>query len=134
MSAPYWSLLSFAVAASVRAHVQRGAPTRLGPPAAAPAPAPAPDTLRSAVPPAHPARRAPNKRASRSGDHVANELNRQELNRIESGNRPAYGPPVAAAPPYAPVIPRVPAGIAVFWPYRPMPWYPPPMWYPPPSW
>jgi hypothetical protein len=31
-------------------------------------------------------RRAPNKHASRSSDRLANELNRQELNRIASGS------------------------------------------------
>src|SRR5215831_13316431 len=97
---------SFAVAASGRAQAQQGVP----PPSAPYAAAPAPDSLRPAVPPANPVRRAPNKRATRSSDRVANELNRQELNRVGSGNRPVYGPPLAAAPPYAP----------------PPPWYPPP--------
>ena len=124
---------SFAVATSGRAQVQQGAPPPSVPPAGAPAAAPPPDMLRPAVPPPHSVQRAPNKRASRSSDRVANELNRQELNRVASGNRPAYGPPVAAAPPYAPPPPWYPPPSPYPWPYRPMP-YPPPMWYPPPPW
>jgi hypothetical protein len=123
---------SFAVAASGRAQVQQGAPPS-APPANAPGSAAPPDTLRPAVPPAQPARRAANKPASRSSDRVANDLNRQELNRISSGNRPVYGPPVAAAPAYAPPPPWYPPPSPYPWPYRPMP-YPPPMWYPPPPW
>lgn len=118
---------SCAVAASGWAQVQQGAPPGSAPPPHAPGVAAPPDTLLPAVPPAHSVRRAPNKHAWRSNDRVANELNRQELNRISSGSRPAYGPSVAATPTYAPPLPWYPPP----WPYRPMPWYPPPMWYPP---
>ncbi len=124
----------FVVAASGWAQVQQGGPTPSAPPADAPVAAVPPDTLRPAVPPPHPVRRAPSRRASRSSDRVANELNRQELNRVASGNRPAYGPSVAGAPPYSPSPPWYPPPGPYPWPYRPMPWYPPPMWYPPPAW
>src|SRR5690348_1472351 len=89
---------TFAISASGRAQAQQGAPLPSAPPADAPGVVAPPDTLLPAVPPAHSVRRAPNKRASRSSDRVASELNRQELNRISSGSRPAYGPSVAAAP------------------------------------
>ena len=124
----------FVVAASGWAQVQQGAPPPSAPPSGAPVAAAPPDTLRAAVPPAHPVQRAPSRRASRSSDRVANQLNRQELNRISGGSWPAYGPSVAAAPTYAPPPPWYPPPGPYSWPYRPMPWYPPPMWYPPPAW
>jgi len=124
----------FAVAASGRAQAQQGAPSPSAAPADAPGTAAPPDTLLPAVPPAHSVRRAPNKHGSRSSDRVANELNRQELNRISRGSRPAYGPSVATAPAYAPQLPWYAPPWPYLWPYRPMPWYPPPMWYPPPAW
>jgi hypothetical protein len=121
---------SCAVVALGWAQVQQRCTTRFGAASHAPGAAAPPDTLLPAVPPAHSVRRAPNKHASRSSDRVANELNRQELNRLSSGNRPAYGPSVAAAPTYA----SPPPWYSPPWPYRPMPWYPPPMWYPPFPW
>jgi hypothetical protein len=123
-----------AAAASGQAQVQQGAPPPSTPPADTRGAAAPPDTLLPAVAPAHSVRRAPNKHASRSSDRVANELNRQELNRIASGSRPAYGPSVAAAPTYAPPSPWYPPPWPYLWPYRPVPWYPPPMWYPPSPW
>src|SRR4029077_4568787 len=110
----------FAAAASGRAQVQQGAPPPSAPPADTRGAAAPPDTLLPAVPPAHSVRRAPNKHASRSSDRVANELNRQELNRIASGSRPAYGPSVAAAPTYAPPSPWYPPPWPYLWPYRPV--------------
>ena len=100
------------------------APPYYGPPPApmAPAAAPPSSSYAPAPPPSYSSQRRRGRTGTYSADHSANQLNRQELDRLQAQNY-RYSPPPSYAPPSYPPMAYPPMA------YPPMAY--PPMAYPP---
>jgi hypothetical protein len=139
-------MLALAVPGWVQAQMTPSAPANPAPtaePPAATAPVPPPPAAAPAVPTpqaAAPAMPQPAKQAARAKrrsyiaatDHMAAQLNAEELRRLGPAApvQQTHSPAPVYPPPAHPAAPAYPAPPMYYPP--PLPWYPPPPFYPPP--